>query len=178
MRGANHRASSSPPKAADQPLARGPGPTSHTPWAPVSECEEGKTATRGANRRASSSPPKAADQPLTRGPGPTSHPPWAPVPGCREVEPPLATVPRLLGATTEDIEGEFSKPMQRYRGTPRVARQNHQVRRPWVKSASGIDVIVGVTEGGLAVITSAKRTEAARQSPIKLWPHLQARILP
>jgi hypothetical protein len=37
---------------------------------------------------------------------------------------------------------------------------------------------VGVTEGGLAVITLAKRTEATSQSLIKLWPHLQARILP
>jgi hypothetical protein len=40
--GANRHASSSPLKAADQPLARGPGPTSHTPWASVSECEEGE----------------------------------------------------------------------------------------------------------------------------------------
>jgi hypothetical protein len=57
-----------------------------------------------------------------RGPGPTSHPPWAPVPGCRELEPPLVPVPRLLGAAAEDREDEFSKPMQRYRGLPRVAR--------------------------------------------------------
>jgi hypothetical protein len=40
--GANRRASSSPPKAADQPLTRGLGPMSHTPWASVSECEEGE----------------------------------------------------------------------------------------------------------------------------------------
>jgi hypothetical protein len=51
-----------------------------------------------------------------------SHPPWAPVPGCREVEPPLAPVPRLLGAAVEDKEGEISKPRQRYRGILRVAR--------------------------------------------------------
>jgi hypothetical protein len=86
----------------------------------------------GANRRAPSSPLKAAAQPMTRGPGPTSHPPWAPVPGCRKVEPSLVPVPRLLGAATEDKEGEFSKLMQRYRGTPRVAQTNHQVRRPRV----------------------------------------------
>jgi hypothetical protein len=45
------------------------------------------------------------------------------------------------------------------------------------QSATGTDVAVGVTEGGLTVITSAS-TEAARQSPTRLWPHLQARILP
>jgi hypothetical protein len=35
-------ASSSPPKAADQSLMRGPGPTSHPPWAPVPGCREVK----------------------------------------------------------------------------------------------------------------------------------------
>jgi hypothetical protein len=45
-RGVNHRASSSLPKAADQPLTRGPGPTSHTPWASASECEEGESPRR------------------------------------------------------------------------------------------------------------------------------------
>jgi hypothetical protein len=40
MRGANRRASSSPPKAVVQPLARGPGPMSHPPWAPVPGCRE------------------------------------------------------------------------------------------------------------------------------------------
>jgi hypothetical protein len=41
-RGANRRASSSSPKIADQPLARGARPTSHTPWASVSKCEDGE----------------------------------------------------------------------------------------------------------------------------------------
>jgi hypothetical protein len=41
-RGANHCASPSPPKAADQPLARGPGPTSHTLRASASVCGEGE----------------------------------------------------------------------------------------------------------------------------------------
>jgi hypothetical protein len=71
------------------------------------------------------------------GPGPTSHPPWALVPGCREVEPPLAPVPRFLGAAAEDGEVKFSNPMRRYRGTPRVAQQNHQVRRRWVSQSRG-----------------------------------------
>jgi hypothetical protein len=42
MRGANRRASPSPPKAVGQPLTRGPGPTSHLPWALVSVREEGE----------------------------------------------------------------------------------------------------------------------------------------
>jgi hypothetical protein len=84
-----------------------------------------------ANRRERSKPPPAVVRLFTSvetnspvsdtGGGPTSHPPWATVPGCREVEPPLAPVPRLLETAVEDREGEFSKPMQRYQGTPRVA---------------------------------------------------------
>jgi hypothetical protein len=66
-----------------------------------------------------------------------SHPPWALVPRCREVESPLVPAPRLLRAAAEDREGEFSKQMQRYRGTPRVAQQNHQVRRPHVSQPRG-----------------------------------------
>jgi hypothetical protein len=45
------------------------------------------------------------------------------------------------------------------------------------QSAAGTGVAVGVAEGGLAVITSAN-ARRLRHSPIKLWPHLQARILP
>jgi hypothetical protein len=41
-RGANNRASSSPPKAVAQPLTWGPRPSSHTPWALVYECQEGE----------------------------------------------------------------------------------------------------------------------------------------
>jgi hypothetical protein len=66
-----------------------------------------------------------------------SHPPWAPAPGCREVEPPLAPVLRPLRAAAKDKKGELSKPMQRDRGTPRVAQQNHQVRRPRVSQPRG-----------------------------------------
>jgi hypothetical protein len=51
------------------------------------------------------------------------------VPGCKEAEPPVAPVPRFLEVAAEDGEVEFSNPMRRYRGTSRVARQNHQVRR-------------------------------------------------
>jgi hypothetical protein len=43
-----------------------------------------------------------------RGPGPTSHTPWVSVPGCKKVKPTLVPVLRLLGATAEDREGNFS----------------------------------------------------------------------
>jgi hypothetical protein len=45
-RGANRHVSSSPPKAAGQPLTRGPRPTSHSPWVSASECEEGESPRR------------------------------------------------------------------------------------------------------------------------------------
>jgi hypothetical protein len=45
-----------------------------------------------------------------------------------------------------------------------------------VQSVAGTDVAVDVTEDGLDC--DSKRTEAARQSPIKFWPNLQARIVP
>jgi hypothetical protein len=41
-------------------------------------------------------------QPLAWGPRPTCHAPGAPVSGCKEVTPPLAPIPRLLGAVAED----------------------------------------------------------------------------
>jgi hypothetical protein len=44
------------------------------------------------------------------------------------------------------------------------------------QSVAETGVAVDVTKDGLDY--DSKRTEAARQSPIKLWPHLQARILP
>jgi hypothetical protein len=53
-----------------------------------------------------------AVQPLAWGPRPTCHAPGAPVSMYREVAPPLAPVPRLLGAATEDEKVKFSK-MQR-----------------------------------------------------------------
>jgi hypothetical protein len=43
-----------------------------------------------------------AVQPLAWRPRPTCHAPGAPVSGCREVAPPLAPMPRLLGAVAED----------------------------------------------------------------------------
>ena len=53
------------------------------------------------------------------------------------------------------------------------------------QSAAGTDMAVGVTEGGLTVSASADalKQRANHQSnhveaKYKLWPHLQARILP
>ena len=46
--------------------------------------------------------------------------------------------------------------MQRYQGASRVARRNHQAWGAAGQSAAGTDMAVGVTEGGLAVITSAR----------------------
>jgi hypothetical protein len=43
------------------------------------------------------------------------------------------------------------------------------------QSAVGTGVAVGVTMGGPAVIAS---TGTQDSKPIRLWPHLQARILP
>jgi hypothetical protein len=43
---ANRRVSSSPPKAAGQPLTRGPRPTSHTPWVSAFEYKEGESPRR------------------------------------------------------------------------------------------------------------------------------------
>jgi hypothetical protein len=116
-------------------------------------------------------------QSMTRGPRPTSHTPWVLVPGCRKSKPPLVPVLRLLGAAVEDREGDF------------------------LNQCSGIEaprVWLGETiwRGGRELVSCrdrhgrwrdqrriggdyvSKRTEAARQSPIKLWPHLQARNLP
>jgi hypothetical protein len=129
-----HRKSRPARTKAAQPMTRGPGPTSHTAGVRVSECEEGE-------------PPPAVvhlsifaknNGPVSdTGPGPTCHTPWASVPRYRKSEPPLEQVLRLLGATAEDREGEFLKPMQRYRGASRMARQNHHAWGSWVSQPRG-----------------------------------------
>jgi hypothetical protein len=114
---------------------------------------------------------------MTRGPRPTSHTPWASVPGCRKSEPPLAPLLRLLGVAAEDREGEFLNqgsgieaprawPSEtiRHGGRGSVSREDRRgswCDRRWI--------------GGDYV---SKRTESMCQSLIKLWTHLQARILP
>jgi hypothetical protein len=66
-----------------------------------------------------------------------------------------------------------------------VARRNHQAWGPMGQSAAGTDMAVGMTEGGLTVCASADmlKQHANHQSghveaKYKLWPHLQAHILP
>jgi hypothetical protein len=109
--------------------------------------------------------------------GPTSHTPWASVSECRKSEPPLVPLLCLLGAATEDKKGEF---LNRCRNieAPR-AWPGETIRRGGHGSVSRRDRCGSWRDrrrtGGDYV---SKRTEAARQSPIKLWPYLQARILP
>jgi hypothetical protein len=94
-----------------------------------------------------------------------SHPPWALIPAYREVELPLAPIPRLLGATAEDSEGEISKSMQRYRGPARgpVKPSSAEVTG---QLAAGTNMVVDVTKGGLTVImpASARKRRANRRS--------------
>jgi hypothetical protein len=66
-----------------------------------------------------------------------------------------------------------------------VARQNHQAWGPVGQSAAGTDMAVGVTKGGLTVGASAdalkrrvNHQSGHVEAKYKLWPHLQARILP
>jgi hypothetical protein len=105
------------------------------------------------------------------------HPSWVPVPEYGEVAPPLAPVPHLLGAAAEDREVKFSKQMQR-----------HEAPRAWPDKAIKCGGNRSVSRGdrrdsrhdhgrtGSNCING--RAETVSQSPIKLWPHLQARILP
>jgi hypothetical protein len=139
-----------------------------------------RTATRGANHRprlcASSSPPKTMAQSMTWGPRPTSHTPWASVPGCRKSKPPLAPVLRLLGAAVEDREGDFLNQcsgIEAPRAWPgeTIRRGGHGLVSRGDRHGSWRD------RRRIGDDYVSKRTEAAHQSAIKLWPHLQARIL-
>jgi hypothetical protein len=66
-----------------------------------------------------------------------------------------------------------------------MARQNHQAWGLVGQSIAGTDMAVGVTEGGLTVGASAgalkrrvNHQSGHVEAKYKLWPHLQARILP
>jgi hypothetical protein len=106
-----------------------------------------------------------------------SHTPWASFLEYRKSEPPLAPVLRLLGAAAEDREGEFLNQCSGIEA-PR-AWLEETIRHGGRGSVSRGDTHGSWRDrrrvGGDYV---SKHTEAARQSPIKLWPHLQARILP
>jgi hypothetical protein len=114
---------------------------------------------------------------MTWGPRPTSHTPWASVPGCRKSEPPLALVLRPLGAAAEDREGEF---LNQCSGIEAPRAWPGETIRPGGRGSVSHGDRHGSWRdrrwiGGDYV---SKSTEAAHQSPVKLWPHLQAHILP
>jgi hypothetical protein len=127
------------------------------------------------NRHARSEPPPAVvrlsisagatAQSLTRGPKPTSHTPWASVSEYRKSEPPLALKLCLLGAVAEDREGNFLNQCSGIEA-PRAWPGKTIMRGVAGQLAAGTDVAVGMTEGGLAVITSAsaQKRRANRQS--------------
>jgi hypothetical protein len=111
------------------------------------------------------------------GPRPTNHPPRASVPGYREVEPSLATVLCSLSTAAEGEKAIFQNQCS-----------GIEAPRTWpnktIKCGSHGSVSRGDMRGSwrdrrrVGSDYVSKRTEAARQSSIKLWPHLQARILP
>jgi hypothetical protein len=88
-----------------------------------------------------------------------------PVPKCRKGKPPHAPVARFLGAAVEDREGDFLNQCSGIEA-PRVWPGKTIRRGAAGQSAAGTDMAVGVTEGGLAVITSAnaRKRHANRQS--------------
>jgi hypothetical protein len=93
-----------------------------------------------------------------------SHPPWAPVPGCRESEPPLAPVPRLLGAAVEDRKKlKTNAVVSRH---PAHGSAKPSSTKTTGQSAAGTGVTVCVTEGEQAVIAtaSARKQHTNRQS--------------
>jgi hypothetical protein len=94
-----------------------------------------------------------------------SHTPWVSGPGCREGEPPHAPVVRLLGAAAEDREGDFLNRCNSIRRLTRGPAKPSCVGTAG-QSSPGTDMAVGMTEGGLAVITSAnaRKRRANRQS--------------
>jgi hypothetical protein len=156
---------------ATQSLARGPGPR-------VILLGRQPPSAAKANRRVRSTPPPAVVRLCTSaktnslvsvsGAQAHEHPPWVLVPGCAEVEPPLALVPCLLGAATEDREGEFSKP------TTVVSR--HPVHGPvkplsaktTSQSATGTGASVDVTDGRLTARSCRVNAARAEEAPRSL----------
>jgi hypothetical protein len=59
----------------------------------------------------------------TQGPRPTRHVTGAPVTVCKEAALPPAPMPCLLGTVTDYEKVNFSKPVQRLKAAPRMAKQ-------------------------------------------------------
>jgi hypothetical protein len=84
-------------------------------------------------------------------PGPTCHVTGASVTTCKETAPPLAPMLHLLGTT---------EPVQRLEASPCMTQQCQLSATVMGQSAAGIDVTVGMTIGGPAVIAA---TDGQRQ---------------
>jgi hypothetical protein len=84
---------------------------------------------------------------------------------------------RVLGAAAEDGEVKFSKPMQRLEASR--AWPNKAIKCGGHGSVSRRDRRGSRRDHGRTGSSCINgRAGAASQSPIKLWPYLQARILP
>jgi hypothetical protein len=177
MQGANRRASSSPPKAAAQPLTRGPEPTSHTLWVSVSVCEEGEPPRKERT---------AAPLHLRRNQQPSL---WHGGPGPRVILPGRW----FLGAE------KSNRRLRQYRVSSGPQQKIEKVN--FQNQCSGIEAPRAwpgetIMRGGRRSVSRgdrrgswcdrrrtdsdyvSKRTEAAHLSPVKLLPHPQARTLP
>jgi hypothetical protein len=120
---------------------------------------------------------------MTRGAGSTGHTVCVPDFRCGKSEPPHA-ISRRLGAAAEDKRLSFKTEVAATRCPARGLTKPPGVRAAG-QSAAGTDMAVDVIEGGLTEGASANtlKRRANRQSghveaKYKLWPHLQARILP
>jgi hypothetical protein len=90
---------------------------------------------------------------------------------------PLAPMPRPLGAVAEDCQDKFSEPVQRLEAPH--AWPNSDIKYKGhgpVSHGNGRGSRCSHRRAGSNCIN--RRAGAAGQSPIRLWPHLQARILP
>jgi hypothetical protein len=208
-----------------QPLARGPGPTSHTPWVSVSVCEEGEPpceertavplhprrkqrtnlwhggpgprvillgrrspSAKKANHHVRSKPPPVVvrlytstktNSPVsdTGGPGPRV----------------ILLGRRPLGAEKSNRRSrQYCAPLGPSQRTKKVNFQNQcsgiEAPRAWPSKTIKCGDHGSVSRGDKRDSWRDRRrtgsncvskcTEAACQSPIKLWPHLQAHFLP
>jgi hypothetical protein len=96
---------------------------------------------------------------------------------CRKIAPLLAPMSHLLGAVTEDWKDKFSEPVQRVeaaRAWPSggIKYENHGPVNRGNRRGSRHD------HGRAGSNHVNRRAGAAGQLLIKLWPHLQAHILP
>jgi hypothetical protein len=111
----------------------------------------------------------------TWGPRPTCHATGALVTGCGKITPPLAPMPCPLGAAAEDWKDKFLEPVQRLEA-PRAWPNSDIKGHGLVSHGNGRGNRRSHRRAGSNCIN--RRAGAAGKSPIRLWPHLQARTLP